>query len=88
MDAAARACARPQYEHWGALFVPAYAFASIWAVSRGKHFYAGNWFEREARRHSSQADTLPRPISGRRGCIVAEWTSSSLPGECHSSAEA
>jgi len=37
-----------QYERWGPLFVPAYAFASLAAVLRGGHFYRDNAFERAA----------------------------------------
>jgi hypothetical protein len=39
-----------QYERWGALFVPAYLLASLWAWARGGHAYFDNAFERAARR--------------------------------------
>ena len=38
-----------QVEHWGGLFLPAYVVASLWAWSRGRHYYWDNWFERDAR---------------------------------------
>ena len=37
-----------QCEMWGALFVPAYLAASLWALFRGRDFYFDNWFEIEA----------------------------------------
>jgi hypothetical protein len=37
-----------QAERWGPLFFPAYAVASLIALSRGQHFYRDNAFEREA----------------------------------------
>jgi len=37
-----------QYERWGALFLPAYVLASVWAAVRGRHFYFDNRFEAEA----------------------------------------
>jgi hypothetical protein len=37
-----------QYERWGALFVPAYLTAGLWAALRGGHPYFDNPFEREA----------------------------------------
>ena len=37
-----------QYERWGALFLPAYLLASVWAMSTGRHYYRDNVFEREA----------------------------------------
>ena len=37
-----------QYERWGALFVPAYLAAGLWAALRGGHAYFDNPFEREA----------------------------------------
>ncbi|MEM8782178.1 MAG: hypothetical protein AAGE65_04905 [Planctomycetota bacterium] len=37
-----------QYERWGPLFLPAYAFASAIAYLRGQPPYHGNRFEREA----------------------------------------
>ena len=37
-----------QYERWGALFVPAYLTAGLWAALRGGHAYFDNPFEREA----------------------------------------
>jgi len=42
-----------QCERWGPLFVPAYLFASLWAVLRGRHPYLQNWFEVEAYRTAS-----------------------------------
>ena len=33
-----------------AAFIPAYLLASVWAWSRGRHYYLDNWFERDARR--------------------------------------
>lgn len=39
-----------QVEIWGGAFIPAYLLASLWAWSRGKHYYLDNWFERDARR--------------------------------------
>jgi hypothetical protein len=39
-----------QYERWGPLFIPAYAWASLWAFARGRHCYVHNVFEEEARR--------------------------------------
>lgn len=37
-----------QYERWGALFLPAYLIASMWAMGTGRHYYRDNVFEREA----------------------------------------
>ena len=37
-----------QCERWGALFVPAYLAASLWALLRGGDVYFDNWFEVEA----------------------------------------
>lgn len=37
-----------QCERWGALFVPAYLAASLWALLRGGDLYFDNWFEVEA----------------------------------------
>ena len=39
-----------QVERWGGLFLPAYVLASVWAWSRGQHYYLDNWFEVDARR--------------------------------------
>jgi hypothetical protein len=39
-----------QVERWGAAFIPAYLLASVWAWTRGDHYYFDNWFERDARR--------------------------------------
>jgi hypothetical protein len=39
-----------QVERWGAAFLPAYVLASVWAWTRGQHYYRDNWFERDARR--------------------------------------
>jgi hypothetical protein len=39
-----------QVERWGGMFIPAYVAASLWAWSRGRHYYLDNWFERDARR--------------------------------------
>ncbi len=38
-----------QYEMWGPLFVPAYCLAGLWALTRGRHPYFDNRFERHAR---------------------------------------
>lgn len=37
-----------QYERWGALFIPLYVAASLWAMARGLDPYSDNPFEREA----------------------------------------
>jgi hypothetical protein len=37
-----------QCERWGALFIPAYLAAGLWAFVRGGHPYLDNPFEREA----------------------------------------
>ena len=37
-----------QYERWGALFLPAYLVASVYATLSGGHYYFDNAFEREA----------------------------------------
>lgn len=37
-----------QYEHWGPLFVPMYLIWWFFLLSRGKHPYYDNPFEREA----------------------------------------
>ena len=37
-----------QFERWGALFLPAYLMASVYATLRGGHYYFDNAFEREA----------------------------------------
>lgn len=39
-----------QAERWGGAFIPAYLVASVWAWSRGRHYYLDNWFEVDARR--------------------------------------
>jgi hypothetical protein len=39
-----------QVERWGPIFIPAYLAASVWAWSRGQHYYLDNWFECDARR--------------------------------------
>jgi hypothetical protein len=39
-----------QAERWGGAFIPAYLLASVWAWSRGRHYYLDNWFEIDARR--------------------------------------
>jgi hypothetical protein len=39
-----------QCERWGPAFIPAYLLASAWAGLRGRGFYLGNRFEREAYR--------------------------------------
>jgi hypothetical protein len=39
-----------QCELWGPLFIPAYLIAGLWALLVGTGAYAGNYFEREARR--------------------------------------
>jgi hypothetical protein len=37
-----------QCEHWGPIFIPAYLFASLYALVRGKRAYEDNFFESEA----------------------------------------
>jgi uncharacterized protein (DUF2062 family) len=37
-----------QVERWGPLFLPAYVIASLVAAVKGRDFYRGNRFEREA----------------------------------------
>src|ERR671912_1976499 len=37
-----------QYERWGALFIPAYLAAALWAAARGGDAYVDNPFECEA----------------------------------------
>ncbi|HVX86964.1 MAG TPA: hypothetical protein VH253_19425 [Phycisphaerae bacterium] len=37
-----------QARRWGPLFIPAYVWASVVAMARGRHFYRGNAFEMEA----------------------------------------
>lgn len=41
-----------QYERWGVALLPAYAFASLWQLARGRAPYTHNRFEREARERS------------------------------------
>ena len=56
-----------QYERWGPFFIPAYGLASLWALLRGRHYYADNAFEIQARRRTPP----PRPPSAQRrwgGC--------------------
>lgn len=43
-----------QVERWGGLFLPAYVVASLWATTRGGHYYLDNWFERDARRRCGE----------------------------------
>jgi len=38
-----------QCERWGPFFLPAYVWASAWALVRGRRPYEDNRFEREAR---------------------------------------
>ncbi len=38
-----------QVEWFGPFFIPAYLAASLWAWSRGQHYYLDNWFEHDAR---------------------------------------
>ena len=45
-----------QVERWGVLFLPAYVVASLWAWTRGGHYYLDNWFERDARRRCGETD--------------------------------
>jgi hypothetical protein len=45
-----------QVERWGALFLPAYVIASLWAWASGSHYYLDNWFERDARRRCGDED--------------------------------
>ena len=37
-----------QYERWGIVFYPAYLFASLWLMMKGRDAYRENPFEREA----------------------------------------
>jgi len=39
-----------QCERWGPAFIPAYLIAGLWAFLTGTGAYAGNYFERQARR--------------------------------------
>lgn len=39
-----------QCEIWGPAFIPAYLVATLWALATGSGAYAGNYFERQARR--------------------------------------
>ncbi|MFO0907076.1 MAG: VIT1/CCC1 transporter family protein [Isosphaeraceae bacterium] len=41
-----------QVEVLGMFFIPAYVLASVWAASRGGHYYLDNWFEVDARAKS------------------------------------
>jgi hypothetical protein len=41
-----------QCEVWGAVFIPVYLLASLWAVMTGRGAYQGNYFEREAFRQA------------------------------------
>ena len=41
-----------QYERLGALFLPAYGLASLWALARGRDVYRDNLLEVRARRSS------------------------------------
>ncbi len=45
-----------QVERWGAVFIPAYVFASLLAWKRGGDYYLDNWFERDARRACGEPD--------------------------------
>ncbi len=45
-----------QYEIWGPAFIPAYLVAALWALMRGTGAYAGNHFERDARRCDTESD--------------------------------
>jgi hypothetical protein len=45
-----------QAERWGGAFIPAYLFASVWAWTRGEHYYRDNWFERDARLRCGEDD--------------------------------
>ncbi|MBY0513174.1 MAG: hypothetical protein K2P78_04590 [Gemmataceae bacterium] len=53
-----------QAEAWGALFLPAYLAASVWAASRGRHYYLDNWFERDARARTGLAGARVSPPEG------------------------
>ncbi len=44
-----------QYEMWGPLFIPAYFIAGLYELTRGRHPYFDNRFEREACELDSQA---------------------------------
>ena len=43
-----------QVERWGGAFIPVYLLASVWAWSRGRHYYLDNWFETDARRATEE----------------------------------
>jgi hypothetical protein len=43
-----------QVEFWGGAFIPVYVLASVWAWSRGRHYYLDNWFEVDARRAAGE----------------------------------
>lgn len=45
-----------QAERWGGAFLPAYLLASLWAWTRGEHYYRDNWFERDARLRCGEED--------------------------------
>lgn len=40
-----------QSRAWGPFFLPAYGLASVWSRVRYGNWYAGNWFERDAKAH-------------------------------------
>jgi hypothetical protein len=42
-----------QYESWGPLMIPAYPLAALWARLNGGHPHTDNFFERQARKESS-----------------------------------
>lgn len=54
-----------QCERWGPLFLPAYAIASLWALTHGAHPYRDNWFEREAFAAESRADEDAARLASR-----------------------
>jgi hypothetical protein len=53
-----------QYERWGVFFLPAYGAASLWAMTRGGHYYRDNWFERAAR--EGEAAAIRERATGRQ----------------------
>lgn len=53
-----------QCERWGPFFLPAYALASLWALTSGADPYRDNWFEREAFAVANPTEgNRPRPAS-------------------------
>lgn len=50
-----------QYERWGLVFIPAYAFSSLIQLLKGRDPYWLNGFEVRARKRSN--DDEPRPVA-------------------------